>query len=106
MSPDGEHEPQMLSGASALEIAVLESPTSATQPVLHDKEDNSGSTDGGTPPIKSGGLFGWIPGKGILAKVAEKARSSVDSVITTLDPQMKEFISKSKLTAITCLFDV
>merc|ERR1712071_12112 len=41
--------------------------------------------------------FGWmreaIPGKGILAKVAEKARSSVDTMITTLDPQMKEFIN-------------
>lgn len=33
-----------------------------------------------------------MPGKSILAKVAEKARSSVDTVITTLDPQMKEII--------------
>lgn len=35
-----------------------------------------------------------MPGKSILAKVAEKARSSVDTMITTLDPQMKEFICK------------
>jgi hypothetical protein len=29
---------------------------------------------------------------GILSKVAEKAKHSVDSLITTLDPQMSEFI--------------
>lgn len=45
-----------------------------------------------------GGLFGWMKGAvatgGILSKVAEKAKSSVDSMITTLDPQMREFICK------------
>jgi hypothetical protein len=30
---------------------------------------------------------------GILSKVAEKAKHSVDSLITTLDPQMSEFIN-------------
>ncbi|XP_054719291.1 protein PRRC1-B-like [Uloborus diversus] len=39
------------------------------------------------------GVWGWIKGKDFLNKVAEKAKSSVDSVITTLDPGMKEIIS-------------
>ncbi|XP_034835260.1 protein PRRC1-like isoform X1 [Maniola hyperantus] len=41
-------------------------------------------------------IFTWMKGAvstgGILQKVAEKAKSSVDSMITTLDPQMKEYL--------------
>ncbi|PNF28830.1 Protein PRRC1 [Cryptotermes secundus] len=44
----------------------------------------------------SGGLLGWVKGAvgsgGLLSKVAEKAKNSVDSMITTLDPQMREFL--------------
>lgn len=29
---------------------------------------------------------------GVLSKMAEKAKNSVDSIITTLDPQMSEYI--------------
>lgn len=43
------------------------------------------------------GLLTWmkgaVSGGGLLQKVAEKAKSSVDSMITTLDPQMKEYLS-------------
>lgn len=39
-----------------------------------------------------GGVWGWIKGSGFLNKVAEKAKNSVDSMITTLDPGMKEII--------------
>lgn len=40
------------------------------------------------------GLFGWVKGTGggLLSRVAEKTKSSVETVITTLDPQMKEYI--------------
>ncbi|XP_026743216.1 protein PRRC1-like isoform X2 [Trichoplusia ni] len=42
------------------------------------------------------GLFTWMKGAvstgGLLHRVAEKAKSSVDSMITTLDPQMKEYL--------------
>lgn len=54
-------------------------------------------------PITQGGsaLFGWMKGavssNGILQKVAEKAKSSVDTIVTTLDPQMKEYISKRRI---------
>ena len=50
-------------------------------------------------PITQGGstLFGWMKGavsnNGLLHKVAEKAKSSVDTIVTTLDPQMEEYIS-------------
>ncbi|GJQ80805.1 hypothetical protein Trydic_g9395 [Trypoxylus dichotomus] len=44
----------------------------------------------------SGGFIGWMKGAvssgGLLSKVAEKAKNSVDSMITTLDPQMREYI--------------
>lgn len=52
------------------------------------------------PPASddSGGLIGWMKGAvssgGILSRVAEKAKNSVDSMITTLDPQMREYICK------------
>ncbi|XP_075981508.1 protein PRRC1-like [Anticarsia gemmatalis] len=46
--------------------------------------------------LPGSGLFTWMKGAvatgGILHRVAEKAKSSVDSVITTLDPQMKEYL--------------
>lgn len=38
------------------------------------------------------GVWGWLKGNDFLSKVAEKAKNSVDSMITTLDPGMKEFI--------------
>ncbi|XP_044735578.1 protein PRRC1-like [Chrysoperla carnea] len=70
---------------------------------------NKGATLGAIPPPNTevplnfdsiddnqGGLFGWMKGAvstgGIFSKVAEKAKNSVDSMITTLDPQMREFI--------------
>lgn len=45
---------------------------------------------------ESRGMWGWITGtvggNPLLNKIVEKAKNSVDSVITTLDPQMKEII--------------
>ena len=36
------------------------------------------------------GLFGWVKGSGgLFSKVAERTKSSVESVIMVLDPQMK-----------------
>lgn len=49
-------------------------------------------------PMPGSGIFTWVKGAvstgGLLHRVAEKAKSSVDSMITTLDPQMKEYICK------------
>ena len=38
------------------------------------------------------GMFGWVKGSGFLSKVVEKTKSVTENVITTLDPQMKEWI--------------
>lgn len=38
----------------------------------------------------TGGIFGW--GKGFMSKVMEKTKSSVETMITTLDPGMKQVI--------------
>jgi len=40
----------------------------------------------------SAGMFGWVRSNGLLSKVVEKTRSVTENVITTLDPQMKDFI--------------
>ena len=78
---------------SPLEIAMLESPSSSAS--------NSTQDDGKISNIvqAGGGLFSWVkeamPGKQMLQKVAEKARSSMDTMITTLDPQMKEIICEN-----------
>lgn len=45
----------------------------------------------------SGGFMGLVKGAfsgGVLSKMAEKAKNSVDSIITTLDPQMSEYLCK------------
>ncbi|XP_023241446.1 protein PRRC1-like [Centruroides sculpturatus] len=38
------------------------------------------------------GMWGWLKSSDLLNKVAEKAKNSVDTMITTLDPGMKEII--------------
>ena len=52
-----------------------------------DKPDIQNTEDEG---IALPGLFGWVKGTGggILSKVAEKTKSSMETVITTLDPQV------------------
>lgn len=40
------------------------------------------------------GFLLWFSGNDFFSKVAEKAKNSMDSMITTLDPQMKEYLCK------------
>uniref|UniRef100_A0A182SKP2 NTPase_I-T domain-containing protein n=1 Tax=Anopheles maculatus TaxID=74869 RepID=A0A182SKP2_9DIPT len=62
-------------------------------------------------PITQGGsaLFGWmkgaVSGSGLLQKVAEKAKNSVDTIVTTLDPQMKEYINSGGDTEVIVASD-
>ncbi|XP_049548442.1 protein PRRC1-like [Anopheles darlingi] len=62
-------------------------------------------------PITQGGsaLFGWMKGAvssgGILQKVAEKAKNSVDTIVTTLDPQMREYINSGGDTEVIVASD-
>ncbi|KAK8729665.1 hypothetical protein OTU49_008257 [Cherax quadricarinatus] len=70
-------------------------------PVSEGSVDASASVDLGSPSVaepagKPGGSgwLGWIRGtvSSVSHRVAEKAKTSMDTMITTLDPQMKEFI--------------
>uniref|UniRef100_A0A2M4BQ44 Non-canonical purine NTP phosphatase/PRRC1 domain-containing protein n=1 Tax=Anopheles marajoara TaxID=58244 RepID=A0A2M4BQ44_9DIPT len=62
-------------------------------------------------PITQGGsaLFGWMKGAvssgGLLQKVAEKAKNSVDTIVTTLDPQMREYINSGGDTEVIVASD-
>lgn len=44
------------------------------------------------PQIETRSVWGWFTNSTILNKFAEKAKNSVDTMITTLDPGMKEII--------------
>ncbi|XP_045216964.2 protein PRRC1-A-like [Mercenaria mercenaria] len=48
--------------------------------------------DSSEPQAQNSGLFSWISGNKMLSKVVEKTKSSMESMITTLDPGMKEVI--------------
>ncbi|XP_052793904.1 protein PRRC1-A-like isoform X2 [Mya arenaria] len=61
--------------------------SSITVPEMEVEEGSSVGSSAG-----SGGLFGWISGNRVLSKVVEKTKSSMESMITTLDPGMKEII--------------
>jgi len=67
----------------------LDGPTSPSNETGVDKmikgEQASSKTD----------LFNWMKGSGssIFSIVAEKAKNSVDAVLTTLDPQMKDALN-------------
>ncbi|KAJ8978932.1 hypothetical protein NQ317_002993 [Molorchus minor] len=51
------------------------------------------------------GLFKDAFSSGVLSKMAEKAKNSVDSIITTLDPQMSGYIYSSGDTEVTVTSD-
>lgn len=50
------------------------------------------STPSRSPSPKGEGFLNWIAGNGFLNRVAEKAKYSVDTMITTLDPGMKAYL--------------
>lgn len=50
---------------------------------------------------QQGGLFSWISGNKMISKVVEKTKSSMETMITTLDPGMKEVIRKYSSCSMT-----
>ena len=62
-----------------------------------DQEDENEADFGG------GSLLGWVKGRGggLMAKV----QSSMETVITTLDPQMKDYIKSGGQTCIVVASD-
>jgi len=84
----------------ATSTSTLQAPTSSAQssmsksvsaPVNMYPDQTSVSTVVAESPPNPG-MFGWVKGSGFLSKVVEKTKSVTENVITTLDPQMKEFI--------------
>lgn len=70
--------------------------TSTEQPIVNiSLTDDNEAPDSG---VLGAGLFSWVKetvaNNSVLSRVAEKAKNSVNSMITTLDPQMREFICK------------
>ncbi|XP_069156141.1 protein PRRC1 isoform X1 [Procambarus clarkii] len=93
------------SGAAQTSLPSRNSTHSLTShtppPVSEGSVDASASIDLGSPGVggslekpEGKGWFGWIRGtvSSVGHRVAEKAKTSMDTMITTLDPQMKEFI--------------
>ena len=70
-------------------------PSTSSEKVVDIPLSESQAPDSG---VLGGSLFSWVKetvaNSHVLSKVAEKAKSSVNSMITTLDPQMREFICK------------
>lgn len=69
----------------------------SSEPVKNKLESQDSSDNSYSNSLMPGsGFMGWVKGAvstgGILHRVAEKAKNSVDTMITTLDPQMREFI--------------
>merc|ERR1719438_286738 len=69
--------------------AMSQMSQSVSVPVKMD-QTNVATVVAESPPTP--GMFGWVKGSGFLSKVVEKTRSVTENVITTLDPQMTEFI--------------
>lgn len=67
------------------EMVVVPKP----EPVSETKSSVSPSR---SPSPKGEGFLNWIAGNGFVKRVAEKAKSSVDTMITTLDPGMKAYL--------------
>ncbi|KAK4307571.1 hypothetical protein Pmani_020715 [Petrolisthes manimaculis] len=82
---------------------ITPSPVTSQPQPPHSGVDQSAAVDlgvvgAGSPHAPDGtagpGWFGWIRGtvSHVGHRVAERAKTSMDTMITTLDPQMKEFI--------------
>lgn len=81
---------QLPEGLQTTELTV--SASSDNMPQVLDAPDSPTIDTGAL----AGSLFTWmkdtVANSNMLSKVAEKAKNSVNSMITTLDPQMREFI--------------
>ncbi|KAK3790337.1 hypothetical protein RRG08_062570 [Elysia crispata] len=78
-------------------VTVTATPVPPAAPQIA-REDRSKApvSDQGEQPVSSvsssQSIFGWLAGNSLVNKVVEKTKSSMESVITTLDPGMREII--------------
>ncbi|KAK6179599.1 hypothetical protein SNE40_011918 [Patella caerulea] len=84
----------MQSGLSRQESAYTQSENKSRVASLHTDDCKKAHIDDGSmsSTYQTGSLLSWISGNSLVSKVVEKTKSSVESVITTLDPGMKEVI--------------
>jgi len=68
----------------------VELPTSPSNEAVTDKAAKNDQSS------SKADLFNWMKGSSssIFSMVAEKAKNSVDAVLTTLDPQMKDTLNR------------
>lgn len=89
MTSQNFHTPMFSPVITSKNEENVELPTSPSNEAVADKavkgEQSSGKAD----------LFNWMKGSSssIFSMVAEKAKNSVDAVLTTLDPQMKDTLN-------------
>ncbi|KAI5710414.1 hypothetical protein M8J75_008475 [Diaphorina citri] len=92
-SSQSEFHPTTFTPAIPVDTPVI---PKTPKPITPNKELPESQEESG------GSLFSWVKdtvsqqSQSILSKVAEKAKNSVDSMITTLDPQMRDFIGTNK----------
>ncbi|RUS78455.1 hypothetical protein EGW08_013778 [Elysia chlorotica] len=81
---------------SNVSIAASPAPPAAPQ-ISHEDRVKAAVPDQSEPAGNSIGsaqsIFGWLAGNSLVNKVVEKTKSSMESVITTLDPGMREIIN-------------
>ncbi|KAL8577879.1 hypothetical protein ACOMHN_018684 [Nucella lapillus] len=75
----------------------MQTPFEASSAIAVSRGSEGGSTaPAPTPPSsftsQGPGLFGWFSNSSLVNRVVEKTKSSVETMITTLDPGMKEVI--------------
>ena len=66
--------------------------TTVEIPTSDSRQDTASPAKSPTEKLDGDGLLGWIANNGFLNRVAEKAKNSMDTMITTLDPGMKEYL--------------
>jgi len=107
LPPSATLSTQNIAAAATIEASPALAP-GQTSPSATDKPAEKGTITGASAAKmptevsqKDGeeelvGLIGWMRGAsapgGIFSRVAEKTKTSMETVITTLDPQMKEYI--------------
>lgn len=71
----------------------MQTPFEASSAITVTASSSSSDQHPASPTVsQGGGLFGWFSNNSLVNRVVERTKSSMESVITTLDPGMKDVI--------------